>query len=134
MTPQELFNQLLTTLSGGTNLVQFAALVLILTQFAKPIISFVYKATTGKVLVIDGDSARYLALLVQVIVWLLYWFATQRGQIQQFTDFATALQGILNSIAPLLPAAVVANLGSSAAYDFLNKQAVPGFHTPTQQS
>jgi len=134
MLPQDLLNQLFNTLSDGTTLVKFAALLLVLVQFVKPIATaLIRQFTDNKDFVIEGDAARYLALAVQVVVWVLYVFAQQRGQEQQFTDLATVIQGILNSIAPLLPVAVVTNLAASATYDYLNDKSVPGFQTPTSQ-
>lgn len=133
MLPQDLLNQLLNTLSDGTTLVKFAALLLVLTQFAKPIVTAIVHATGNKDFVIEGDAARYLTLAVQVVVWVLYVFFQQRGQEQQFTDLATVIQGILNSIAPLLPAAVATNLAASAAYNYLNYKSVPGFQTPEER-
>ena len=128
MEPIDLGTKLIELWNTGTFLAQFATLVLLVTQFAKAIISAVYKITNGKELVLTGDAARYLTLIVQTIIWSLFIFFQARGAEQQFTDAATMFQNILNALTPLLPAIVVTGVAASEGFKVLSSRKVPGFH------
>ena len=124
MLPDELFAKLLDLITTGTYLAQVAGLVLIVTQILKGFWTAIGKTP------IEGDAARWLTVLVQVIFWGVYALLQSRGLDGQFTQWAKTIEAIWNILFP----AIVTGYAANRSYNILHANAVPGFHKPASQA
>ena len=130
---QELINQLADLIIQGTAIPQFVALVLVLTQIAKPVASRLLSWYNGETVTIEGDQARMLALVVQIGVWGAYIASKSLGAEIQFTNWAHALETALSAFGQVLFPAVLTSAAASAGYNVLHQYRVPGFASSTKE-
>jgi len=103
-TPENLLGQIFALLKDGTYMVWAAAGVLVIVGLIKTLAS-----AAG--IVIEGNTAIFITLVVQVIIWLLYSVANSFGQGEAFQEWYNRVIDLIRALLPLAGAIFVANWG-----------------------
>ncbi len=103
-TPENLLGQLFAVLKDGTYMVWAAAGVLVIVGMIKTIAS-----AAGWV--IEGNTAVFITLVVQVLIWITYSIANAAGQGAAYQEWYNRVIDFIRALLPLAGAIFVANWG-----------------------
>ena len=107
-TPENLLGQLFQLLKDGTYMVWAAAGVIVIVGAIKTVLGAVGIA-------VEGNSAIFLTLVVQVLIWLAYAVANYFNQGEAFQAWYSKIIDVIRSLLPLFGAIFLGHLGYRAA-------------------
>lgn len=107
-TPENLLGQIFQLLKDSTYMVWAAAGVIIIVGAIKTVAGAVGIA-------IEGNSAIFLTLVVQVLIWLAYAVANYFNQGEAFQAWYLKIIDVIRSLLPLFGAIFLGHLGYQAA-------------------